>query len=211
MTETRRIAICGGTFDPFHRGHLDPFLEVYDKFGWSRVIFLPAYRQPFKAGHQTASAFDRYAMAVLATEEDSRLEVSPLELERGGVSYTVDTAEMLLHLHPDASLEWIIGDDNLQLLTSWKDYQKLFLMMNFVVLRRGGMSLMTPELQGRVTRTESRPEAGAIVFADNEPVLVSSTEIRRRVRAGRSISGFVHPRVERYILQNRIYKGEVEN
>src|SRR5437763_17189192 len=131
-----RIAICGGTFDPFHRGHLEPVLAVRAWMQWDRVIYVPAWRQPFKLDRSTASGYHRFAMAVLATENHDPLAVSTMELERGEVSYTVDTLEALRREHPDASLDWIIGEDNVPHLAKWKNIERIFELANFVVLTR---------------------------------------------------------------------------
>ena len=99
------IGICGGTFDPFHRGHLDPLLAVREELQWDRVLYIPAYVQPFKQDRVTAPGPHRFAMAVLATEGHDALYVSPQELERGAVSYTVDTLQQLRREHPEAAQE----------------------------------------------------------------------------------------------------------
>ena len=192
------IGVCGGTFDPFHRGHLEPVLAIRKRMQWDRVIFVPAWQQPFKAGRDTASAYHRFAMAVLATQGDDALFVSPIELERGGVSYTVETLQELHEAYPGATFDWIIGDDNVSQLLSWRHPDRLFGLARFVVLARGG-PVPAPELAERVT-------AGRLIYADNVSVLVSATDIRERVRTGKSIDGLVDPAVARYIEHNRLYK-----
>jgi nicotinate-nucleotide adenylyltransferase len=200
-----RIGICGGTFDPFHRGHVDPILSVRDAMQWDRVLYIPAYRQPFKTGQDTVSAYHRFAMAVLATEDHELLRVSEVELERGAVSYTVDTLEQLRAAHAEDTLDWIIGDDNLAQLLEWKSIERIFELANFVVLTRGYEE--PPEaLASRVNVPSARKQAGAIVFAENRTVPVSSTEIRRRVRAAEPIDELVDPRVSRYIHQYGLYR-----
>jgi nicotinate-nucleotide adenylyltransferase len=131
-----RIGICGGTFDPFHRGHLDPILSVRDAMQWDRVLFVPAFIQPFKQDRATASSPHRFAMAVLATEGRDELYVEPRELERGAVSYTVDTLRELRRDYPEAALDWIIGDDNLEKLHEWKEIDAIFELARIVVLAR---------------------------------------------------------------------------
>ena len=131
-----RIGICGGTFDPFHRGHLDPVLAARETMQWDRVIYIPAWRQPFKPDRAIAAGPHRFAMAALAIREHAALFLSPIELERGGVSYSVDTLEALHHQYEGASFDWIIGDDNLADLERWKDPQRLFELARFVVLTR---------------------------------------------------------------------------
>ena len=192
-----RIGICGGTFDPFHRGHLDPVLAARETMQWDRVIYVPAWRQPFKPERAIAAGPHRFAMAALAIREHAALFLSPIELERGGVSYSVDTLEALHHQYDGASFDWIIGDDNLPDLERWKDPQRLFALARFVVLTREESS-PTPVLDQHIA-------AGRIVFADNNTVHVSSTEIRGRVRAGQTIDALVDPLVARYIHHYGLY------
>lgn len=206
-----RIGICGGTFDPFHRGHLEPVLAARDVMQWDRVLYVPAHRQPFKRDQSTASGYHRFAMTVLATEERDELFVTPRELERGEISYTVDTLEQLRTENREATLDWIIGDDNLPQLDAWKNLQRIFELANFAVLSRTGESaemLVPPAHRHRVTVPRKRQKCGSIVFAENATVPVSATEVRRRVRAGEPIDAFVDPRVRRYIEHNRLYQGD---
>jgi len=189
-----RIGICGGTFDPFHCGHLHPVLAARETMEWDRIIYMPAFVQPFKSEQATASPLDRFAMTVLATEEHEEVYVSKRELERGEISYTVDTLEELHAENPEATLDWIIGDDNLAELHKWRNLDRIFELARFVVLTRGQKQI--PE------NLKNRP----IEFARNATVPVSSTEIRRRVRAGESIDELVDPRVSHYIHHYRLYK-----
>jgi nicotinate-nucleotide adenylyltransferase len=192
------IGVCGGTFDPFHRGHLEPVLAIRDQMQWERVIFVPAWRQPFKADRTSASGYHRFAMAALATQGDDSLYVSPMELERGGVSYTVETLQELHEIYPDATLDWIIGDDNVSQLLEWKHPERLFALARFIVLARGGPA-PSPELAARFTE-------GRLIYAQNDAVLISSTDIRARVKAGQPIDTLVDPAVSRYIHHNGLYK-----
>ncbi|HUP59451.1 MAG TPA: nicotinate-nucleotide adenylyltransferase [Thermoanaerobaculia bacterium] len=208
-----KIGICGGTFDPFHRGHLDPILSARAAMKWDRVYYIPAYRQPFKMERESASAYHRFAMAALATFELDAMFVLDLELRRGAVSYTVDTLEELRAQHADDTLDWIIGDDNLAQLLQWKSIDRIFELANFAVLTREGGRLVrqadgTSALQGRVQDASTRPPSGAIVFAGNPTVPVSATDIRRRLRAGESIDDLVDPRVSRYIQHYGLYRKE---
>ncbi len=184
-----RIGVVGGTFDPFHRGHLEPVLAVRGTLGWDRVIYVPAAQQPFKSDRATTSGYHRFAMAQLATREHDEVSVTPMELERGGTSYTVDTLEVLRVEHPDAQLDWIVGDDNVADFEKWKNPARLRELARFVVLSRTGAT-----------------DDPRFVYARNEAVPVSSTEIRRRVRAGEPIDAFVDPLVSRYIHHYGLYK-----
>jgi len=131
-----KIGICGGTFDPFHRGHLEPVLAARGVMEWDRLIYVPAYRQPFKPEEQFASGYHRFTMAVLATESIETIDVSTQELDRGKISYTVETLELLRAGYPQATLDWIIGDDNLFQLSEWKRIDRIFELANFAVLTR---------------------------------------------------------------------------
>ncbi|MDQ3281100.1 MAG: nicotinate-nucleotide adenylyltransferase [Acidobacteriota bacterium] len=200
-----KIGICGGTFDPFHRGHLDPVLAVRERVAWDRVIYIPAHVQPFKQDREFASGYHRFAMVSLSILEHDALFASPLELERGRVSYSVETLEALRETYPDATIDWIIGDDNLAALLDWKSLDRIFELANFVVLSRGGKDVV-PSLRSRVTAPENRPQHGAIAFAENAMLPISSTEIRRRVRDGESIEELVPPPVSRYIHHYGLYR-----
>jgi nicotinate-nucleotide adenylyltransferase len=189
-----RFGIVGGTFDPFHRGHLETVLSVRETMHWDRVLYIPAWRQPFKTDRDSAPGSHRFAMTALAIRDHDALYVSPIEIERGGISYSVDTLEALHREYPGASFDWIIGDDNLKDLDRWKDPERLYKLTRFVVLTRHS----APDTR--------QPENADIVFAHNPTVPVSSTEIRRRVRAGEPIDAFVDPLVSRYIHHYGLYK-----
>lgn len=199
------IGICGGTFDPFHRGHLDPVLAVREELQWDRVLYIPAYVQPFKKDRLTAPGPHRFAMTVLATEGRDDVWVSPRELERGAVSYTVDTLQQLRGDYPGARLDWIIGDDNLEKLHEWKSIDTIVQLANFVVLTRQrttGFSLSIGRLKPAL-----RPERhGTIVFAENATVPISSTGIRQLVREGKPVEHLVGERVSRYIHHYELYR-----
>lgn len=202
-----KIGLCGGTFDPFHRGHLEPVVAIRGAMEWERVIYIPAHVQPFKEQRVSASGYHRFAMAVLATQDIDGVIVSPLELERKEISYTVDTLESLRADHREATLDWIVGGDNLADLHRWKSVERLFELANFVILTRGTSGPVPPIAEGRVCPAATRKKQGCIVFANNETVPVSATNIRERLMAGQPVDGLVDPRVSRYIQRNGLYRG----
>lgn len=203
-----KIGICGGTFDPFHCGHLDPILSVRSVMEWDRILYVPAWIQPFKQDRVTASPFHRFAMAVLATEGQDGVYVSPLEVERGAVSYTVETLQQLRDEHPGATLDWIIGDDNLAQLLEWKAIDTIFTLANFAVLTRtqGTHPALPQRLAHLAVEPQERPALGVVSFARNALVPISSTEVRRRVREGEPIDDLVPPSVSRYIQRYELYR-----
>ncbi len=200
-----RIGICGGTFDPFHRGHLDPILAVRDEMQWDRVLYIPAHVQPFKTDRETASPFHRHAMTILGTQSNDALFVSTRELERGTVSYTVDTLRELRAEHPEATLDWIIGDDNLSRLHEWKSIATIASLANFTVLTRNGYTDFTLS-NFEIRKPRERQKSGSIVFARNATVPISSTDIRKRLQHGESIEELVPPAVSRYIHHYGLYR-----
>ncbi|MEO8217064.1 MAG: nicotinate (nicotinamide) nucleotide adenylyltransferase [Acidobacteriota bacterium] len=211
MSDHLRIGLCGGTFDPFHLGHTRPVLDSWDAMGWDRVTYIPVFQQPFKVGLHQSSAFHRYAMTVLGTESDSRMNVSIVELEREEISFTVDTLSLFRREFPDAVIDWIIGDDNVAALPAWKNWERLFELANFVVLSRSDARPEVPEvLSGLVVAPEARLRRGALVFASNETMKVSSTEVRSRIARGLDSGDLLDPRVARYVLAHGLYRTEVD-
>lgn len=208
MTE-RRIGLLGGTFDPIHRGHLRPLRSAAAAIGWERVLLIVAAQQPFKAGRSSTSPFHRWAMAAIATADDEKVVLSDIELERGDISYTVDTLETLKARNPGAALDWIIGDDNLPMLLEWRRIERIFELANFVVLRRSEAELPAA-LKSRLVGSEDViPRTGGIVLVDNPEVPISSTAIRQHVHDGQPIEDLVEPGVAAYIRKYGLY-GERE-
>jgi nicotinate-nucleotide adenylyltransferase len=207
MTEPLRIGICGGTFDPFHNGHREPIVSAMQEVGWDRIVYMPAFRQPFKTAQASVSSWHRFAMAVMATAGDDWSEVSTWELERERISYTVETLEALARSYSGSRLDWIIGDDNLPALLLWRDIDRILELANFVVLRRGSAPL-PDSLAERVATPADAPRAGGVVFVDNPMVAVSSSEIRLRVRSRQPIGALVAPAVARHIEKYRLYDEE---
>ena len=161
-----RIAVCGGSFDPFHRGHLEPVLAVRDRMGWDRVIYVPAWRQPFKADRDATSGYHRFAMAVLATHKNDIIYISPIELERGGTSYSVETLEVLHDRYPKAEIDWIIGDDNVTQLGQWKRIDRILHLFGCV----HHDDLHADVANGMVIHASRAPGDDAFVFIETRQV-----------------------------------------
>ena len=202
-----KIGIVGGTFDPFHYGHIEPVLASRETMEWDRVIYVLARQQPFKIGENAAAAWHRWAMLILGTSDHDGVFASDVELRRGEISYTVDTLEELRAQNPDATIDWIIGDDNLEKLNEWKNIDRIFELANFAVLTRAGQTFLSGHGQTRMSAPHERGTNGSVVFTHNATIPISSTEIRKRIRSGQPIDAFVDPRVSRYIAHYGLYKG----
>jgi nicotinate-nucleotide adenylyltransferase len=192
-----RIGILGGTFDPIHLGHLAAASEVCAAMYLDHVLIVPTAVQPFKQGEQAATAHDRVEMCERAVRNDSRFRVSTVDVERGGVTYTVDTLTDLKAVNPDADYFFICGADSLATLGSWKDSQKLEHLAQFVGVTRAGHSFPQVETTHRVVEVPS--------------LAISSTDIRRRVRAGAPIRYLVPTPVVDYIVKHELYLGGMDD
>jgi nicotinate-nucleotide adenylyltransferase len=189
-----RIGIFGGTFDPPHVGHLLAASDAYEALGLDRVLFVPAAAQPLKSAI-AASPADRLAMVERLVGDDPRFAVDPIEIERGGLSFTVDTLRALRdRWKSDGALALVLllGADAAATLPQWREPAEVAALAEVVVMRRGGESHTTV--------------ADSFLAIDTRRVDISSTEIRARVRAGRSIRGFVPEPVAAYIEGRRLYR-----
>ena len=193
-----RTGVLGGSFDPIHRGHLGVARAVADALGLDRVLLMPAAQAPLRAAGVRANGEQRAEMvrSALAELGDARLELSELELRRGGVSYTVDTLRALHAEHAQDEFTWIIGEDQLERLAQWKDPVELAQLADWAVYARPGYpGKAVPAVPGlRVRRVETGP-----LWA------VSSTEIRARLAAGDDVTVFLSDKVIEYIRKHRLY------
>lgn len=199
-----RIGIIGGTFDPIHIGHLIIAEESRIRLGLDKVIFIPAGAPPHKPDSPISDAEDRYNMTVLATRDNPHFEVSRMELERSGPSYTVDTiAELRREYGDEADLYFIMGADSVLDILLWYEPGKLLSMCKVVAAARPGYD--TTEARRKLPREYLE----RIVFLHDSPeVSVSSTELRDRVASGIPIRYLVTPDVEDYIRENRLYRAK---
>ena len=190
-----RIGVFGGTFDPPHVGHLILAADACDALRLDRLIFVPAAAQPFKVETPAvASPTDRLEMVRLAVADDSRYVVEDTEIRREGLSYTVDTLEEITRKNAGAELFLLIGEDTLAGFSGWKKYTRVREIATIAVMRRAGAPLT-----GESMRSDGMVEISA------RRIDVSSTEIRERLAAGKSIRGFVPESVERFITARRLY------
>jgi nicotinate-nucleotide adenylyltransferase len=197
---TARIGILGGTFDPIHYGHLAVAEEARIVLGFERIVFVPAARQPFKRGEHSAAPQQRLEMTQLACYDNPAFEVSPIEIQRTGPSYTVDTLETL-HAQGLVDLHFIVGADAAADLYRWRAAGRIVALARIVVIGRPGFAL------DRTTLTHDLPGLEARLTLLEGPGLdVSSSELRRRVAAGQPIRYQTPEPVVEYITQQRLYQ-----
>lgn len=191
-----RIGLYGGSFDPVHLGHLILARDAVEQLGLARLIFLPAAISPHKLTRAPgASGEDRLALLQAAVADEPRFAVDACELHRAGPSYTVDTLhELRARLPADADLFYLIGEDNVPALGTWHRVDELLALAQFVVCRR------------RFSAANPSPAASHAFPVLERWIDISSTEIRNRVAAGRSIRYLVPPGVETLINARQLYR-----
>ena len=188
-----RIGVLGGTFDPIHIGHLVVASEVCAALQLDTVLLVPTSAQPFKGETSRASAEQRLEMCRLATADDDKLQVSDVDVVRGGVTYTVDTLTDLSAQHPGAEFFFIGGADALARIDEWREPERLRALARWVVVARPGHAIEASDDRTLVVET---PEMG-----------VSSTDVRHRVATGAPWRYLVPVSVAAYIVQHGLYLG----
>jgi nicotinate-nucleotide adenylyltransferase len=206
-----RVALMGGTFDPPHIGHLLAASDACDHLQLDRLVFVPASQQPLKQHQASAPASHRLRMLQLMVEGDSRFAVDEIEIQRTGLSFTVDTLEAYERRFPDSERFFLLGIDAFGLLDQWREPARIVSLAHLVVLTRvTGQVAMNAEASLEVVSEKVRAIGGSAAATPHvlEPrrVDVSSTEVRARVRAGKPIRGFVTDAVAQYIEFNGLYR-----
>jgi len=203
-----RVGIMGGTFDPIHYGHLAAAEAAREAFFLDRIIFVPAVIPPHKNEKGVTPARHRFLMTLLAVMSNPYFEVSRVDLDRGGVTYTVDTLrDLRKELGPDTEMYFITGADAILEILSWKDPRKVLSMAEFIAVTRPGYGLdkLAAALGPLYQEFQDR-----IHILEVPPMGISSTDIRRRLAEGRSVRYLVPETVFTYITNQGLYgvKGE---
>jgi len=197
------VGVLGGTFDPVHVGHLSIAQQVRRELSLEKVILLPAGEPPHKDAAGLAPAADRLAMTELAARNMLGLEVCGYEVERPGISYTIDTLRWLRGVL-EKPLVFIIGADTLDELASWRSARDLVDEFAFAIAARPGYTAeLPPALEKKIGRDLSAKLRDSVVSV--EPAAVSSTAVRERLASGDSVSGMVRAPVELYIHTHGLY------
>ncbi len=220
-----RVGVFGGSFNPIHLGHLLLADEILELLQLDQILFVPASQPPHKPARGLAPARDRYAMTELAIRGHPRFAISDLELRRPGPSYTVDTLEALRQAGgPGAAFSLIIGSETFLDLLSWRDPQRIARLARLVVIPRAGAPFDPEGIQAQKVLAEIGQErwirielphpslaemggSGAFLVAATS-LPISSSELRRRARDGRSLAYRVPDAVRAYIREHGLYREE---
>jgi nicotinate-nucleotide adenylyltransferase len=222
MSGKKRIAFYGGTFDPVHLGHLAVANAVIRIFEIDELLFVPAWMAPHKRKQEVTPAIHRYAMLALATQHDARLRISRFELEAPNRSYTVETlAHFEAELGKSAELFFVMGADSWAEIKTWRDWGRLLMMTNHIVVTRPGYEIdargMSPEIEARIIDVSGRDtvdvsaiqnDAKKIFISDAVRLEISATEIRRfsREKQVDQLTKLVPAAVADYIMKYELYR-----
>jgi len=188
----------GGTFDPIHHGHLVAASEVASVYDLDEVVFVPTGQPWQKSDREVSPAEHRYLMTVIATASNPRFTVSRVDIDRPGLTYTIDTLRDLARERPGAEIFFITGADALAQILSWKDTDEIFELAHFVGVTRPGHHL---DGDGLPADTVSLMEVPAMA--------ISSTDCRERVIAGQPVWYLVPDGVVQYIAKHHLYRRSV--
>ena len=201
----RAVGILGGTFNPPHIGHLAVARHALDQLGLDVVSLMPAHASPHKHGGSDAGPEHRLAMCRLAVAGVPALDVCTLEIERGGLSYTVDTLKQIHADDPDLATTLILGADTALTLASWREPAQLLMLADVAVAARPGTERgAVSDALAAIAPDSDRP----LRFLEMPAVDVSSSQVRARVAAGEPIDGLVTDAVAAYIAEHGLYRGE---
>jgi nicotinate-nucleotide adenylyltransferase len=193
-----KIGIMGGSFDPIHSGHVLVAEHAAEEAGLDEVWFIPSHAAPHKEHKPGASNEDRWRMVELAIAGNPRFRAVDWELKQGGVSYSIETARMLVTAYPDDEFFWLIGADMVQYLPHWHQIEQLCELIGFIGFARPGTSLDLSELAPTI-----RKRVRIVPVPSFE---VSSTDIRSRIGSGRSVRYLLPEAVWHYVKERRLYE-----
>lgn len=197
--ERKRIGIMGGTFDPIHNGHLVAASEVAWVYDLDEVMFVPTGRPIFKLDKQVTNAEDRYLMTVIATAANPKFTVSRVDIDRPGITYTIDTLRDIHAQHPTAELFFITGADAIAEIMQWKDAASMWNLARFVAVTRPGYSRPNDAAGDRTQRLP-------VDVLEIPALSISSTDVRRRAHHGEPVWYLVPDGVVQYITKHGLYQ-----
>ncbi|MHB0935974.1 MAG: nicotinate-nucleotide adenylyltransferase [Armatimonadota bacterium] len=195
----RRLGVLGGTFDPIHYGHLQIAEEVRERFNLDVVLFIPTGEPPHKPQGQ-ANVEQRFLMTELATADHPQFIVSRMEIDRPGISFTVDTLQALKAQFPDAEIHLIMGADMAMDFPTWREPERIRALTRIVAVTRPGVQ------EEELRRHLATPAMHGIELVVAPGIALSSTEIRRRARDGKSLRYLIPDAVIGFIEKEGLYQ-----
>ncbi len=218
-----RIGILGGTFDPIHLGHIGLAVEAINKLRLEKVFLIPSFLSPHKTDQIITPIDARVEMAGLAATSYSNIEVSDVEAERGGISYTVDTVAFFSDQYPEDEIFFLAGMDSFLDMGYWRNFQRFFELSNIAIAMRPGIK--TPDVTSCLQKWfgEENPyvkvdsnefleefiridQKKRIIFFQPKPCPLTSSEIRAKVAEGREVKNLLPEKVENYIIEHHLYQ-----
>jgi nicotinate-nucleotide adenylyltransferase len=217
----KRIAFYGGSFDPPHNGHLTIARKLTELFALDEFVFVPAFHAPHKKDKKPTSAFHRFAMLALATDDKPKMRVSKIELDAPEKPFTFETQNKLKRKLKDAEIFFVIGADSWAEIDTWREWERVLTATDIIVVTRPGseisFSYVTEKIKNRIVDLRKsgkqkikdqilKTEDQQIFITDTVNLDVSSTEIRRKIRVAESDWNKLVPRaVAKYIEKYEIY------
>ncbi|MBQ8869212.1 MAG: nicotinate (nicotinamide) nucleotide adenylyltransferase [Oscillospiraceae bacterium] len=199
-----KIGVFGGTFNPVHNGHIRLAKLYFEKLGLDRLIVIPTNIPPHKTVSDMIDSADRLNMLRLAFENYPNVEISDIELNMSGKSYTVNTISALNKLYPNDELYLIVGGDMFLCFESWREYKKILSMCTLCTAPREiGEFNALKEYQKKID-----PENDTTVILDAEVLVLSSSEIRQKIKNGADLNDLLPEKVLEYINQKGLYKND---
>ncbi len=200
-----RLGIMGGTFDPIHNGHLACAEQVREAYCLDAIVFIPTGAPVFKRGQHIAPARERLAMCRAAVSDNPYFDVSDIEVARGGDTYTIDTLRLLRRHYPDnVELYFIAGSDAIATVSKWKDSDEMGRLARFVGVERPGSELSATQREAIVHRSPGID----LSFVTIEALAISSSELRARLVAGKSIRYLTPQVVVDHLIEHEFYREE---
>lgn len=200
--KVNRLGIMGGTFDPIHNGHLVAAEMARSEFNLSKVLFIPSGTPPHKNRRDVTAADLRYEMVGLAIQDNPDFDLSALEIERKGLSYTVETLRILRRTWPEYELYFITGTDALLEIFSWHEAEEILTLIQFIGAARPGFDASDFLLKVQKEHPETQ---GRIHYLEVPALAISSTDIRSRVKQGQPIRYLLPEPVRLFIRQHGLY------
>ncbi|RGD75788.1 nicotinate (nicotinamide) nucleotide adenylyltransferase [Anaerofustis stercorihominis] len=194
-----KVGFIGGSFNPIHNGHINLALAGKNEFDLDKVIFIPNSINPIKENKSKVSTEDRVKMVELAIQDYDDFEIDTYEVDKKGISYTIDTVEYLKNKYND--LYFIGGADLIFELHKWKDYEKLLKEVDFIIAGRNPYKL--PELEDKVNELNKKYDININILKNFKMIDLSSSEIRNNILSNKSLK--IPKKVAEYIIKNNLY------